>query len=174
MVVAGVIENSPVAIVNKALCRHALRENHIMAVKLDMKIVNGAEGFGLRNGNIVYQVVRRHQIALDIECVLWRYPEIAGRQAVSDGSGGYLHRHQGAVACDNARGIGAPPNPFDRPRPVGQRLQSIPDRQLLDRHFAIFCPKPGTATVAGNGILGDQGSACSITRQLEDIRNKIL
>ena len=123
-------------VVDKALGRRTVGENHLVPGELDVEIFDLFDFLGLDDARAVDQEPRRNQRAVDVERVLGRDPQIARRHPVGDRPGGDPDRQNLAVACDKAGVIGATTDPLNRPRLARQRHNLSADREVLDGHLS--------------------------------------
>ena len=109
----AVFEHRAIVAVDKRLGRRAIGVENVMAIQLDVEIFEPADAVQLHDRTPVDQIDGRHKNAVDVQRVLGRQKEIAARQIGADRAGGDPDRQNLAVA-NNAAGITAPPDPFDR------------------------------------------------------------
>src|SRR4051795_9984772 len=107
-----VVEHGSAVVVDEAFGRRALSDDHIMCIELDMKILNLIDGRSLYDGNLIHQIDRLDQDALQVHGMVRRYPQIAPRHALIDRAGLDADRQDIPATKDEATAVTAASDPF--------------------------------------------------------------
>jgi hypothetical protein len=101
-----VMKHVAAIVVDKALGRRALGENHLMPGELDVEIFDLFDFLRLDNARAVDQPAGRHQRAVEIERVLGRHPQIARRHPIGERPGRDADRQHRRVASPARKASG--------------------------------------------------------------------
>lgn len=152
-----VLEHEAVVVVNEALSLRALGDDYVVALKLEMKVLDRLDTPRLHNGDAVDKVFRLDQHAVEIHRMVRRNPQIALRHIVVERAGLDTDRQNVFAPRDKAAGITSPPDPFDRPRRARYGHHFVADLELFDARVAALHSNERTAAVAGRRtFFGDQ------------------
>jgi hypothetical protein len=77
-----VVKHAAVVVVDVALRRRALGDDHIVAVELDMEILDLVDPLRLKDRYQIDQIAHLDQYPFEIHCVMRRNPQLAPRHTV--------------------------------------------------------------------------------------------
>ena len=69
-ILVRVVEHSAAVVVDEGFRRRALRDDHVVAIKLDVEIFDLLDALGLHDGDTVDEVFRLDQHAVQIHCMV--------------------------------------------------------------------------------------------------------
>lgn len=143
-----VVKHAAVVVVDVALRRRALGDDHIVAVELDMEILDLVDPLRLKDRYQIDQIAHLDQYPFEIHCVMRRNPQLAPRHTVGQCTCPDADRQDVGLPQREASGIAAPADPLDWPRHARRGDDPVADRQIFDRHLAPLgiCPRPADDT----------------------------
>ena len=154
-----VVEHAAAVVVDEALGRRALGDEHVVAVEFDVPVLDALDAGCLDDADAVDEELGRDQGAVHEHGVLGRHPEVARGHAVFERAGHKADRQHDRIAVGEAPGIGAMADPADRAVRTGRRHDEVAGLKVFHRDIAGSGADQRAGAVAGGckrrGVAGD-------------------
>ena len=154
-----VMKLPPAPIVEEALSRRALSQDHGMMAQFDMVIGHALDRLSLRDRDAIHQTPGWNQLAVDEHAMAGRNPQVPPWHIIGQGAALDAHGQHEVVSGDERARVVPAANPDDRFGGAGAGNNAVADLQGLDGDLAAIRQNGGAGAIAGRTVARFEGTA---------------